>query len=63
MSPDAYFCSARLRRRGVFYMACCIPQIGAGARVSDGNVKKKCLILASRVAVEECPRLRCCVHT
>ena len=21
------------------YMACCIPQIGAGARVDDGNVE------------------------
>ena len=44
-------------------MAYCIPQVGAGARVDDGNVEKKCLILESRVVVEECPRLRCDVHT
>ena len=40
-------------------MACCILQIGAGARVNDGNVEYKCLILESRVVVEECPRLLC----
>ena len=45
------------------YMACCIPQIGAGARVDDCNVEHKCLILEPRVVVEECPRLRCDVHT
>ena len=32
-------------------MACCIPQIGAGARVDDGNFEWKCLILESRVVV------------
>ena len=45
------------------YMACCIPQIGAGARVDDDNVEKKCLILESRGVGEEFPRLRCDVHT
>ena len=45
------------------YMACCIPQIGAGARVDDGDVEEKCLILESRVIVEECPHIRCDVHT
>ena len=36
-------------------MACCILQIGAGARVDDGNVEYKRLILESRVVVKECP--------
>ena len=36
-------------------MACCILEIEAGARVNDGNVEKKRLILASRVVAEECP--------
>ena len=45
------------------YMACCIPQIGAGARFDNGNVEYKCLILESRVDVEEYTRLRCDVHT
>ena len=40
------------------YMACCIPQIGAGARVDDGNVEYKRLILELRVVIEECPRSR-----
>ena len=44
------------------YMACYILQIGAGARINDGSVKQKRLILASRVVVEEWPRLRCYVH-
>ena len=44
------------------YMAGCTPQIGAGARVDDGNVEYKRLILESRVVVEECPRLRCDVY-
>ena len=34
-------------------MACCIPQVGAGARVNDGIVEKKRLILASMVLVKE----------
>ena len=36
-------------------MACCIPQIVAGARVNDGIVEQKRLILESRVVVEEYP--------
>ena len=44
-------------------MTCFIPQIGAGARVDDGNVEYKCLVFESRVVVEEYPRLRCDVRT
>ena len=44
-------------------MTCCIPQIRGGARVDDGNVEQKRLILESRVVVEECLRLCCDVHT
>ena len=46
-----------------FCLTCYILQIGAGARVNDGNVELKRLVLASRGVVEECPRLRCCVHS
>ena len=45
------------------YVACCVPEIGADARVDDGDVEEKSLILESRVVVEECPCLRCDVHT
>ena len=33
-------------------MACCVPEIGADARVDDGDVEEKSLILESRVVVE-----------
>ena len=45
------------------YVACCVPEIGADARVDDGDVEEKSLILEARVVVEECPCLRCDVHT
>ena len=35
------------------YVACCVPEIGADARVDDGDVEEKSLILESRVVVEE----------
>ena len=41
------------------YVACCVPEIGADARVDDGDVEEKSLILEARVVVEECPCLRC----
>ena len=43
------------------YMACCILQIEAGARVDDGNVEWKRLIFVPRVIVEECHRFYCYV--
>ena len=43
-------------------MARCILQIRAGARVNDGNVEWKRLVLASGVVVEEYPRFHCYVH-
>ena len=46
-----------------FYMACCILQIGTGARANDGDVEYKRLILASGVAVKECPHLRSFIHS
>ena len=42
-------------------MACCVPEIGADARVDDGDVEEKSLILESRVVVEECPCVYVCV--
>ena len=42
-------------------MACCVPKIGADARVDDGDVEEKSLILESGVVVEECPCVRVCV--
>ena len=36
-------------------MACCVPEIGADARVDDGDVEEKSLILESRVVVKSAP--------
>ena len=38
-SPDTCFFAARVHGEVFSYKACCILQIGAGARVDDGNVE------------------------
>ena len=44
-------------------MVCCILQIGARVRINDANIEYKRLIVASGVAVEDCPCFRYYVHS